>query len=148
MATMTKNKSPRVARVWGRCATCERGDTLVEFALGLTLFLAIVFGTIELGLAVWQNNMLSNLAQEGARRASVCGTRTGLTSTECDIIAFVKSRSVGIDVQPVVTPTDVSTLTNGATVKVEVTTTFPLLTKLIPIPQLVMKSTAQMIVSR
>jgi Flp pilus assembly protein TadG len=149
MATMTKNKSSRVARVWARRATCERGDTLVEFALGLTLFLAIVFGTIEIGLAVWQNNMLSNLAQEGARRASVCGSRSGLLSADCVIPDFVRSRSLGITVYPTVTPTDVSTLKSGDIVTVQVETRFRPLTTLFPhAAEWRMSSTAQMVVSR
>jgi hypothetical protein len=155
MATMTKNKSSRVARVWARRATCERGDTLVEFALGLTLFLAIVFGTIEFGLAVWQNNMLSNLAQEGARRASVCGTRSGLPSGACDIPAFVSSRSLGINVQTQVRDAadtsliDISTLRSGDIFTVRVQTSFSPLTNVFPHAAMwTMLSRAQMVVSR
>ena len=76
----------------------ERAETLVEFALALTMFLTILFGTIQFGLAVWQNNLLSNLAQEGARWASVRGNSVGSTrwATRADVEAFVQSRAVGL----------------------------------------------------
>lgn len=45
----------------------ERGASAVEFALLLPVFLAILFGVIEFGLALWRKQMLTNAVREGAR---------------------------------------------------------------------------------
>ena len=52
----------------------ECGQALVEFAVASIVFLMTIFGTLQFGLMVWHYNMISNLAQEGARWASVRGT--------------------------------------------------------------------------
>jgi Flp pilus assembly protein TadG len=48
-----------------------RGQTLVEFALVLPIFLLVLFGIIDAGRLVYQNTTLSQAAREGARLASV-----------------------------------------------------------------------------
>lgn len=52
-----------------RCS--ERGSTLVEFAIGATLFLTVMFGVIEFGRALWVHNALSDAARRGTRYAVV-----------------------------------------------------------------------------
>jgi hypothetical protein len=59
----------------------ERGVTLVEFALTLPIILALLFGAIDLGLAVYASNTVSNAAREGARVAAV---NQILSSPDCD----------------------------------------------------------------
>jgi len=49
----------------------SRGQTLVEFALVIPVFLAILFGLVDLGRFVVTDNILSQAAREGARLASV-----------------------------------------------------------------------------
>lgn len=49
----------------------ERGSTLVEFAIGATVFLTVMFGVIEFGRALWVHNALSDAARRGARYAVV-----------------------------------------------------------------------------
>jgi hypothetical protein len=51
----------------------SRGQGLVEFALVLPIFLAMVFAIIDMGRVVWATDSLSNAAREGARYASVHG---------------------------------------------------------------------------
>src|SRR5580765_7072275 len=76
----------------------ERGQELVEFALASLVFLMTVFGTLQFGVAVWQYNMVSNLAQEGARWASVRGTTSSLgNASSGDVQTFVQSRSSGLN---------------------------------------------------
>lgn len=48
-----------------------RGQSLVEFALVLPLFLLLVMGIADLGLAVFSYNSITNAAREGARLAIV-----------------------------------------------------------------------------
>lgn len=54
-------------RSWGR----SRGQSLVEFALVIPIFLLILFGMIDIGRLVYINNSLSEGAREAARWGSV-----------------------------------------------------------------------------
>jgi Flp pilus assembly protein TadG len=47
----------------------ERGATLLEFAIGATVFLTAMFAVIEFGRALWTHNALSDAARRGARYA-------------------------------------------------------------------------------
>lgn len=47
----------------------ERGATLVEFAIALTVFLTAMFAVIEFGRALWVHNALTDAARRGARYA-------------------------------------------------------------------------------
>ena len=44
---------------------------MVEFAIGATLFLTVMFGVIEFGRALWVHNALSDAARRGARYAVI-----------------------------------------------------------------------------
>lgn len=150
---MNSAKGHRIHRSASRIrqlARSDRGQTLVEFAVASTLFLTTIFGTLEFGIAVWRYNMISNLAQEGARRASVCGKRSGLPSADCDIRNFVIARAAGMfqnsNLTVTVSPTP-STLDAGQTVSVQVSHNFTPLTGLIPLTT-TLQSTAQMVISR
>jgi hypothetical protein len=56
----------------------------VEFALTSLLFLAVVFGTIDLGRAVFTRTMLANAVREAARQASITPTDTALIKAAAD----------------------------------------------------------------
>ncbi len=45
------------------------GSTLVEFAIGATVFLSVMFGVIEFGRALWTHNALADAARRAARYA-------------------------------------------------------------------------------
>ena len=47
----------------------ERGATLVQFAIALTVFLTAMFAVMEFGRALWVHNALSDAARRGARYA-------------------------------------------------------------------------------
>jgi len=47
----------------------QRGATLVEFAVGATVFLTAMFAVIEFGRALWTHNALADAARRGARYA-------------------------------------------------------------------------------
>ena len=57
------------------------GQAIVEFALASLLFLTIVFGTIDLGRAVFTAVTLHNAVREGARYGKVNPTQTGAIQT-------------------------------------------------------------------
>ncbi|HET9527690.1 MAG TPA: TadE family protein [Pyrinomonadaceae bacterium] len=49
----------------------ERGSTLVEFAIGVTVFATVMFGVLEFGRALWVHNALTDAARRGARYATL-----------------------------------------------------------------------------
>ncbi|MBA2705259.1 MAG: pilus assembly protein [Blastocatellia bacterium] len=72
----------------------ERGTTLVEFAIGATVFLTVMFGVIEFGRALWTHNALADAARRAARYAvnqpasSPAGTKTTGTNVGPSITAI------------------------------------------------------------
>jgi Flp pilus assembly protein TadG len=112
------------------------------------LFFAVVFGTIQFGLAVWQYNMVSDLAQEGARWASVRGSSSTAPATAAALQTYVQSRSPGFTVTVAATPANPSAASPGTAIAVQVVSSFTPVTNLIPNATLNLTSTARMIVSR
>ena len=49
----------------------ESGATLVEFAIGATVFLMVMFAVVEFGRALWVHNALADAARRGARFAVI-----------------------------------------------------------------------------
>lgn len=49
--------------------TGERGSTLVEFSIAVTVFVTAMFGVLEFGRALWVHNALTDAARRGARYA-------------------------------------------------------------------------------
>ncbi|MBA3515662.1 MAG: pilus assembly protein [Pyrinomonadaceae bacterium] len=54
---------------WTKTESGQRGATLVEFAIGATVFLTAMFGIIEFGRALWTHNALADAARRAARYA-------------------------------------------------------------------------------
>lgn len=54
-----------------RRGTAHRGQSLVETALVLPLFLMVIFGIITVGLGVFYQQQVANAAREGARYAAI-----------------------------------------------------------------------------
>jgi Flp pilus assembly protein TadG len=131
----------------------DRAQSLVEFALASTVFFMTIFGILELGLAISRYNMVADLAQEGARWASVRGTNGGATphphATEADVSAFVVARAGGMPVTVTTTPSSgPGTLVAGQTIQVNVTTAYTPLTAFIPAGTINISSRAVMTISR
>lgn len=53
------------------CRDNERGSTLVEFAIGVTVFVTVMFAVLEFGRALWVHNALTDAARRGARYATL-----------------------------------------------------------------------------
>src|SRR5713101_8540947 len=49
----------------------ERGSALLEFAIGATVFLTVMFAVLEFGRALWVHNALTDAARRGARYAVI-----------------------------------------------------------------------------
>ena len=49
----------------------EKGSTLVEYAIGATVFIMAMFAVLEFGRALWAHNALTDAARQGARYAAL-----------------------------------------------------------------------------
>jgi Flp pilus assembly protein TadG len=53
------------------CRNNERGSTLVEFSIGILVFMTAMFAVLEFGRALWVHNALTDAARRGARYATL-----------------------------------------------------------------------------
>jgi Flp pilus assembly protein TadG len=97
----------------------KQGQTLVEFALIVPIFLLLVFGILEGGRVLHSQMTVAEAAREGARAVAVSGDRTKA--------AIAVSKFPGT-FTTTVTP---SPLVYGQTVSVKVSTTVPIFTPLL-----------------
>jgi Flp pilus assembly protein TadG len=81
----------------------SRGQTLVEFALAMMVFLPLLIGFIGLGYLVYVNNAVAQAARESSRWASVAG-RSQDATYPANIVAQAKSGMAGVPT-PTVTVT-------------------------------------------
>src|SRR5687767_171165 len=56
------------------CKKNERGSTLVEFSIGIVVFMTAMFAVLEFGRALWVHNALTDAARRGARYATLNST--------------------------------------------------------------------------
>lgn len=49
----------------------EKGSTLVEYAIGASVFVMAMFAVLEFGRALWTHNALTDAARQGARYAAL-----------------------------------------------------------------------------
>jgi len=103
-----------------------------------------------LGIAVWQYNMVADLAQEGARWAAVRGPGGTTNANEEAIRTYVRGRALGMSVDVSAAWPDVGSPVNkrGNRVQVTVRKTFTPMTPFVPIGMLTLESTAQMVIAR
>ena len=67
-----------------------RGQATIEFAIGLTMFLVLLVGAVDLGRAVWVWNTMAHGAREAARYGS------SPTRTSTQIRDYAISRAIGV----------------------------------------------------
>lgn len=87
------------------------GQSLVEFALILPLFVLLLVGLFDLGHAVYATSTVNNAAREGARLAVV-------DQMEVDICAAARSAAVGLDVSTS-EPCNINDLSHRVTLAVD-----------------------------
>ena len=63
----------------------QNGASAVEFALILPFLILIIFGTIELGLYLYNKNVITNASREGAR-AGIVGRTPRLSNNDIDTV--------------------------------------------------------------
>ena len=106
----------------------SRGQSILEFALTLPIFLAIVVGVVDVGHAVVARSLLANCAREGARSAIFPQT------ADATVISAVNSQALFLGTIPSsdisISPTTTSARVSGTTVTVTVTYQFHPITPL------------------
>lgn len=77
--------------------TAHGGQSLVEFALVLPIFLLLLFGLIDIGRYVYTANAVNQAAREGARLGSVAAWSADCKGTrEACVRDFAISRLAGV----------------------------------------------------
>ena len=78
----------------------RRGQALVEFAIGLTVLLLLVFGVVDLGRAVFAYNSIAHCAREGTRYAIVHGSQStapvGPAANDASLESWVRRFATGL----------------------------------------------------
>src|SRR5277367_1468988 len=145
----------------------ERGTTLLESAVTISVLLLMMFGVVGFGTALYTYHFVSNTAREATRWASVRGNTCadglsgGCPASSADVTTYVQNLSTGIGLDP----TKVTTTTTwvappnnlaicasqpnspGCVVKVQVQYSFQFLFPLLP-SGFTMQSTSQMVISQ
>jgi Flp pilus assembly protein TadG len=159
---------------WRRFAQGERGDSLVEFSISISVLLMVVFGVIDCSRALYSYHFVSYAAQQGARYAMVRGgdwpsTCSSATSYACqastaNIRSYVQSQApLGITASSItVTPTWPQQTVNGSgtgcnttatqadqgcLVKVQVSYTFRFMLPYLPTAGLGMTASSEQVVA-
>ena len=93
------------------CKTNERGSTLVEFAIGATVFLTAMFAVLEFGRALWTHNALTDAARRGARYATM--HNSGDIGSVKNIVVYGNAAGSGSPLLPNLTTGNVSVTYSG-----------------------------------
>src|SRR5690349_12377184 len=75
----------------------QRGSTVVEIAIALTLLLTVIFGIMAFGWALFAYDSVSNGAREGARWAIVHGSQSSSPATSATVLSAVKQKTPGLN---------------------------------------------------
>lgn len=121
---------------------------MVEGALVSSTALAILFGIIEFGQAVWAYNLISHAAREGTRYAIVHGKNSKSPASDDTIKGIVQNQTLGLN------PSNLTVKTTwtpdnkpGSVVKVAVTYTFKFMGPYVPTGSYTMRSNSQVTIS-
>ncbi len=128
----------------------RRGATIVEFSLGFMLFLVIMVTLMEFGRAMWTYSTICHATRQGARFAMARGSLNPTTKT--DVKNIIKKAASGLESSRITLntePADLSTVSRGSTLELEVLYDFELVTGnlLLGYTTIPMASTTQVIVA-
>ena len=115
-----------------RKVRCQKGATLVEFALSWTIFFIItIVGVMDFGRSIWAYNLVSHAARAGVRYAMVHGSQSANPATAADIEAIARKQAFFLEQSNLTVTTtweDAASKDAGTDVEVRVLYTFtPLL---------------------
>ena len=123
-------------------ADSQRGQSVLETALILPLFLLIVLGTIDLGRAIYMHTVLSNAVRDGCRVAII------ETNSNSQVILTVVKSAVAVNL-PASNITISGSRAPGSTVTVSAFAIYspitPLVQRIVPGP-IALRATSAMVV--
>jgi Flp pilus assembly protein TadG len=136
----------------------ERGATLAETAIVMSVLLAMLFGILDFGRALYTYSFVAQAARQGARWAMVRGANcTQLDhcpaqSGSGDIQPYVQSLSAGATDPNTLTanlnfPSCGNTNARGCIAQVTVTYPFNFMLPFLPAAQLNISSTSEMVIT-
>lgn len=144
--------------------SAEHGAAMVEMAISMVILVTLLFGVIEMCLALYSYHFVSEAAREGTRyaivRGSACQFPSACPATGSDIQSYVQNLGLpGINPSAMTVTTAWTSAGAGCTpsascnnpgnrVQVTVQYKFPLSIPFIPISTLTMSSTSAMIISQ
>ena len=111
----------------------RRGAVAIEFALGLPIFLAMIYGVFEFGRIYWTQNTMEFAVEEAARF-----TMVNPNATNGQITAVVEDKAAGLDTARINVDIVFEAATGGSTASrgfVKITGTykyFPIIPLVIP----------------
>ncbi len=121
---------------------------MIEGALVSSIALAILFGIIEFGQAVWSYNLISHAAREGTRYAIVHGRNSITPATTSTIQGIVRNQTLGLNPNNLtVTTTWTPDNKPGSVVKVALVYTFKFMGPYVPTGTYTMRSSSQVTIS-
>jgi Flp pilus assembly protein TadG len=133
----------------------QRGSGLPEMAIVATALLALMFGIIDFGRAMYTYSFVAQLARAGARwaivRGSGCTVLDHCNATSASLQTYVQSLSLGMTNASKITATLIlpnNCQSAGCPVLVTVTYPFAFMTGVLPSAQFNMSSTSQMVISQ
>jgi len=89
----------------------QKGATAVEFAIILPLFITLIFGIVEFGLYLFNKQVITNAAREGARFGIVVRSpRISNDEIKAKVIEFSEQHLVTFGSGTIVVPTDPDTM--------------------------------------
>lgn len=106
-------------RARGGASRGRRGATLVEGAIVLATLVMVVLGSLDLSLAVWRYNTVSQAARQGAREAAVHGAQAGPARTIWGPATRVVVANDGSEIAAAVLPSLVGIAPDAVTIRIE-----------------------------
>jgi Flp pilus assembly protein TadG len=75
----------------------QRGNTMVETAITMVLYLMLIFGIVGFGEAMWAYTWTGHAAREGSRWASVRGSQSSSPAAALDVKNYVLGNMMGLN---------------------------------------------------
>jgi Flp pilus assembly protein TadG len=133
----------------GRRRAKGRGQSLVEFAIILPVFLLIAYGVIDFGLAFDASIGISNAAREGAREGATLPNTTAINDRVREVAGRLNNSNLSVNVTCKTAsggacPGGVSGAAAGYSIIVRVSYSYPMMTPLAFGTAIPLSSTSEM----
>jgi Flp pilus assembly protein TadG len=122
----------------------SRGQTMVELAIAATVLFVLLFAIIEMGIVVYDYNMVCSAAREAVRYAIVnSGDTAGIKNAAINSAPFLSTSNISVNTS-VTDPSD--STKKDAQVTISYPYTIPLF--LLPSMSVTLSSTSQMLLAQ